>query len=330
MSNLNAGAGRRRTDDVSAQGSQNAIAQEQLNAALHEINGARGIVRFSTAVVQHDKALQRADGPNHAIFLKKAAVRFTRELLPNLEQDIDAWKSWGYATTCNAVSREAGGQEGKEACRAMAARVAQLDHALISQVDPKALSLLSSSFGRHFPIAECRNGMIRIAKVCRDDRSILQELNSQSLALLVNGFSKWPEDCHGAIVAIAREVHHRADQLSRSKPQELSTLVNGLSKWPQEENTRRAALAIALEVLRRTNQLSGFNPQELANLVNGFAKWPDDCRPAIVAIANEIIHRPGRPDARLAASTSQGLAHLVNGFSKWPEELSWRHSCNRP
>ncbi|WP_412177453.1 shikimate kinase, partial [Mesorhizobium sp. YC-39] len=320
VSNLNAGAGRRRTDDVSAQGSQNAIAQEQLNAALHEINGARGIVRFSTAVVQHDKALQRADGPNHAIFLKKAAVRFTRELLPNLEQDIDAWKSWGYATTCNAVSREAGGQEGKEACRAMAARVAQLDHALISQVDPKALSLLSSSFGRHFPIAECRNGMIRIAKVCRDDRSILQELNSQSLALLVNGFSKWPEDCHGAIVAIAREVHHRADQLSRSKPQELSTLVNGLSKWPQEENTRRAALAIAREVLRRTNQLSGFNPQELANLVNGFAKWPDDCRPAIVAIANEINHRPGRPDARLAASTSQGLAHLVNGFSKWPED----------
>ncbi|MET3582864.1 hypothetical protein ABID19_005926, partial [Mesorhizobium robiniae] len=325
VSNLDAGPGKRRIDDVSAQHDQHAISETQLNVALHDIYAARDIGRFSRAVVEHDRVLQRAGHANHAMFLQKAAARFARDFVPNWENDVRAWKSWGYATTCNAVSREAGGQAGIEACRAMAARVSQLSDALVNEVEGKALSLFASSFGRHSRAAECRNGMIRIAKVCRDESGILEELNSQSLGLLVNGFSKWPQEStpRQATLAIAAEICRRARQLSDFPSQNLSTLVNGFSKWA-EPNARQALTAIAGEVLRRSRRrnvwLSDFGHQELSNMVNGFAKWPEDCRGALVAIASEVSHRAGVPDARFSAFTSQGLANLVNGFCKCPEE----------
>ncbi|WP_051390109.1 XopAD/skwp family type III secretion system effector [Bradyrhizobium sp. Ec3.3] len=294
---------------------------EELNAALQEIDRARDIRGFSIAVVDHAKRLRGAD---LATFLQKAAgdfeARFVGQLVGNIRS------AWGYATACNAVSREGGGRAGIEVCRALAARVSRLDDTLMRKVEPKALSLFASSFGRHAWAEECRNGAIRIAEFCRYDTGVLRELNCQSLSLLANGFSKWPEEseCRDATLAIADELLNRArrgaDGLRSFPPQQLSHLVNGFSKWPQRTATRRATLRIADEVLGRVEQLSRFTYQDLANLANGFSKWPDRTatREATLAIADEVLFR----GAKLSNCPDQELAALVNAFSKWPDTMA--------
>ncbi|MCP1838920.1 shikimate kinase [Bradyrhizobium sp. USDA 4524] len=292
---------------------------DELNAALRDLDHVRDIRAFSTAVVQHDKRLRKADREDHERFLEKAAVDFKTEFVSRLEENIRAGRSWGYATTCNVVSREAGGRAGVEACRALAARLSQLEDALITKVDPNALSLFALSFGRNLRAAECRNGVIRIAQFCLDQEGrLLQKLNSQNLSLLLNGISKLPdqEDIRKAVLAIAREVCDGGRQLARFHEQDLANLVNGFSKWPGQDDAGRAVLAIAREVCDDGRQLARFNEQDLANLVNGFSKWPgqDDAGRAVLAIAREVCD-DGR---RLARFHEQELANLVNGFSKWP------------
>jgi len=318
-SRLGAGPGRLPFDHVAAQSFNDA----PLNNALHDMSIARDITKFSCAVVEHDKRLQ--GHAHHATFLQKAASEFTRQFVPKWEQDVRTRTTWGYATSCNAMSREPGGHAGMEACRAMAAQVSRLGNAL-NDVESKTLSLFVLSFSRYPRVAECRDGMIRIAKVFHEQRGAVSELNSQSLALLVNGFSKWPEqeDAREATVAVAAEIRRRRAGLCDFGPQNLANVVNGLSKWPQEAECCGAIDAIADEVCDRAEKkagLSGFNSQALANLVNGFSKAPEleNSRQATVVIANEVCHLAEKK-AGLSGFHPRALAILVNGFSKWPED----------
>ncbi|WP_420969587.1 XopAD/skwp family type III secretion system effector [Bradyrhizobium sp. B120] len=276
-------------------------------------------------MVEHNKGLQAAGAEVHAAFIQKAATLFRSQFVTCFEDDIRRGKSWGYATTCNAVTSEAGGEEGVEVCKMMATRVSELDGALVRKVDPKALSLFAASFGRHSQSSTCRNGTVRIAEFCRDEGSTLEAMNSHSLSLLVNGFSKWPQrtETLEGTEAAARVVWRRADRRSRLAdfdPQHLANLVNGFSKWPDAPASRQAAVAVAAEVTRRGARLSDFNQQELASLVNGFSKWPQEewSRQATTAIAGQIARRDRR--VRLSDFNHQELANLVNGFSKWPQE----------
>ncbi|WP_245509352.1 shikimate kinase [Bradyrhizobium zhanjiangense] len=295
---------------------------DELNAALREIASARDIGPFSRAVVRYSKQLRKQDDLSE--FLQTAAARFDARFVAQLEENIRS--SWGYATTCNAVSREAGGEAGIQACRSLAVRVSRLDKTLMKQMNPSTLSLFASSFGRHPTAAECREAVVNIAEFCCDESFAFQELQSQSLALLVNGFGKWPaeESCGQATAAIAREVC--SARLSEYTPQNLGNLVNGFSKWPDRPHCAQAAGLLAGEICRRAacnNGLCDFNQQGLSNLVNGFGKWPDDrCGRAIVAIAKEIVARADQ----LPDFTSQALANLVNGFRKWPEEDDCRRA----
>ncbi|WP_236000416.1 XopAD/skwp family type III secretion system effector [Bradyrhizobium uaiense] len=264
--------------------------------------------------------------PELTTFLQKAATHFKDVFVPRWEDDVRRGNSWGYATTCNAVSQPAGGQAGLRACQAMAGQVSRLDRRLMKKVEPKALSLLALSFGRHPDSTTCRDATKKIARFCRDENWVLHELNSQNLSLLVNGFSKWPKevDCRDGIVAAAREVDGR-DRLSDFSPQCLSNLVNGFSKWPEETTCGQATAAIANEILG-VDRLYGFNNQGLANLANAFSKWSDEtaCSQATVAIANEVLG-PARRADRLSGFNSQGLASLVNAFSKRSDETA----CSR-
>ncbi|NRP75567.1 Shikimate kinase [Ensifer psoraleae] len=321
-----AGPGRRRFDHVAAQSFKDA----RLNDALHDISFAHDINQFSCAVLDHDKRLQGQ--AHHATFLQKAASEFTRQFVPRWEQDVRARNTWGYATSCNAISREPGGRAGMEACRAMAAQVSRLGSAL-NDVESKTLSLLVLSFSRYPRLAECRDGTIRIANFFHKQRGALSELNGQNVALLVNGLSKWPEDCRGTIAAIAGEVCHRADRsmtgLSGFGPQQLAILVNGFSKLRAAECSR-ATIAIASELCHRADRpkagLSGFDPQHLANLVNGFSKLrAAECSRAIDTIAGEVCDRADKK-AGLSGFNSQHLANLVNGFSK-ERELGNSHQA---
>ncbi|WP_346771293.1 XopAD/skwp family type III secretion system effector [Bradyrhizobium sp. 87] len=319
-----AGPGRRRFVHVAEQSFKRGYS-ELLSNALHDISFAGDITKFSCAVVEYDRKLQgRAD---HATFLQKAASEFKREFVPRWEQDIRARNTWGYATSCNTMSREAGGQAGVEACRAMAAQVSSLGNAL-NDVESKTLSLFVLSFSRYPGAAECCNGMIRIARFFREQRGALSELNAQSLALLVNGFSKCPEqeNSREATIAVAAEIRRRAPGLSDFGPQSLAIVVNGLSKWPEDAECHGAIRAIASEVRHRAGRrdvwLSDFSPQNLATVVNGLSKWPEEaeCRGAMRAIAVEVRRRAGRRDVWLADFDPQALANLVNGFSKWPQD----------
>ncbi|QOZ23997.1 XopAD/skwp family type III secretion system effector [Bradyrhizobium sp. CCBAU 51753] len=322
-------------DDVATQSTRSAILEQQSNEALHAIYFARDIVGFSRAVVNYNRQLQAAGGGGHAAFMQKAAVQFRTQFVTRFEDDIRRGKSWGYATACNAVTREAGGQEGLEACKAMATRLTGLSGALLREVDPKALSLFATSFGRHPQSRTCRNGTITIAEFCRDHGGTLGALNSQSLSLLVNGFSKWPQraEMRQGTEAVAREVRHRAGRrmhLSDFDQQNLANLVNGFSKWPHAANCRDAMVTVADEVVRRASRdfgLSVFDHQALANLVNGFEKCPEEevfCQ-ATVRIAGEVLRRSRRD--RLSEFTHQELANLVQGFGKWKEETAAREAA---
>ncbi|MGL3210899.1 hypothetical protein [Bradyrhizobium sp. BR 1433] len=163
-----------------------------LNAALNEIERTSHISDFSTTVVKHGKKLQIV--ADRAMFLQRAAADFQLRFVASFEDNIRAGKSWGYATTCNVVSREAAGQPGIEVCKAIADRVSRLDDDLIGKVQCNTLSLLASSFGRYSAMADCRNGTIRIAAFCLGKSGVVQRLNSQHVSLLVNAFGKWPEE----------------------------------------------------------------------------------------------------------------------------------------
>ncbi|WFU40169.1 shikimate kinase [Bradyrhizobium sp. CB82] len=272
--------------------------------------------------MRHAKRLRM---PHIATFLERVSADFSSKFVPRLKEKI-RW-SWGYATTCNAISQEAGGEAGQQACRGLAARISRLDRRLMKEIEPRAISLLVLSFGRHASSPECRDGTTRIAHFCCDEAQVIQRMDGQSLALLVNGFSKWPEEnaCRRAMVAIAGNVD--AGRLSDFDPQNLANLVNGFSKRPRERACRRATVAIARELIRRpADQLARFDKQQLANLVNGFSKWAleQDCGMATVAIAKEIAARAKR-DNWLQGLDPQHLANLVNGFGKWPQE----QACSR-
>ncbi|WP_128943614.1 hypothetical protein [Bradyrhizobium zhanjiangense] len=140
--------------------------QTSLRRALGEIDCASDIVEFSTVVVTRDKQLRNVD---HSLFQEKAVVEFQFRFLPSFEESIRAGRSWGYATTCNALSRKAGGQTGQDGCEGIASRVSQLDDVLIGTVGVRAFSLFAASFGRHFKRAECRCGGIRIVQLTQSE-----------------------------------------------------------------------------------------------------------------------------------------------------------------
>ncbi|MBO4227559.1 shikimate kinase [Bradyrhizobium neotropicale] len=296
---------------------------DDVNAALAEIAGARDIDAFSRAVVRYSKQFRRQDLTE---FLQGAAAHFETRFVPQLEGNIGA--SWPYAMTCNAVTKDGAAEAGANACRALAARLARLDDAQLKQVDPRAFSLFASSFGRHSRFAECRDGTTRIAEFCRDQPPVLNRLSSQDLSLLVNGFSKWPEQgaCRQAACVVADIVS--ADNLSDFEIQHLAISVNGFSKWPQEAACGRATIAVASELVRLgAGGLFRATEQQLANLVNGFAKWPQDGNlgRAEVLVAAEIDRRAsGR--FGLTGFKPKDLAMLVNAFASKVEEECVRAS----
>ncbi|MCP3460288.1 XopAD/skwp family type III secretion system effector [Bradyrhizobium sp. CCGUVB23] len=333
-------AAKRRIDEVTAQSLHGLTSEAhrragpdeaKLREAIDTIDRAcraHDFYTFSTAVVDHTKQghPKQLRMPGLAAFLQRAATHFEREFVHVWEDDVRRRRTWGYATTCNAVSREAGGEAGIKACKAMAARVLELDDAQIKKLDPRAPSLFASSFGRHPESKTCRNATMRIAEFYRDESGALWDLKSQSLSLLANGFSKWPAEdiCREGTVAIAGVVVAHRAELSDHNEQHLANLVNGFSKWPKEENCRRATVAIAREI-RDGRRLSGLLPLGLANLVNGFSKWPNEeaTIDAAVTIAKEIRAR-AREATGLSNFPARELATLANSFSKWPEEAGCR------
>ncbi|MHC2395791.1 hypothetical protein ACVMGC_000335, partial [Bradyrhizobium barranii subsp. barranii] len=181
-SDLSARPGKRRVDDVTAQSIHGASLERRygsssvLNMALRDIDRARDVYGFSGAVANYGRQLRMLDKPT---FLQKAAADFRYRFVARLEEDIRAGESWSYAKTCNAVSGEAGGREGMEACKALAARVSRLDDALMYEVEDRALALLAVSFGRNSRVPECRRGAIRIAEFCCNESRGLRRQTDQ-------------------------------------------------------------------------------------------------------------------------------------------------------
>ncbi|WP_377829320.1 methyl-accepting chemotaxis protein [Bradyrhizobium lupini] len=195
---------------------------------------ARDISAFSDVAVHRSNQLQ---GPDAAEFLQRAATDFVARFVPQLRENVRSL--WDYARTCNEVSKDAAGEAGRDACKAVAAQVSRLDKALMNRMgDPRALSLLAVSFGRHRRQPKCRDGIVSIAKYCSDGERAVQDVEIQSLALLATGFSKWPaeKECFQATTAIAREVCTRG-RLSDYSWQHLASFVNCFSKWPGGEET---------------------------------------------------------------------------------------------
>ncbi|SFQ08892.1 hypothetical protein SAMN05216330_11551 [Bradyrhizobium sp. Ghvi] len=120
------------------------------------------IVEFSAVVFTRDEQLRNAD---HSVFLQKAAAECRSRFLPSFQKSIRAGRSWGYATTCNALSRKAGAQAGRDVCERIVSRVSHLTTFCLGRWELGALSIFAASFGRHSKRAECRRGAITIVQL---------------------------------------------------------------------------------------------------------------------------------------------------------------------
>ncbi|MHA6882714.1 XopAD/skwp family type III secretion system effector [Ralstonia pseudosolanacearum] len=151
-------------------------------------------------------------------------------------------------------------------------------------------------------------------------------LLGRDMSLLINAFSKWPEDeaCRVGAQLLAGVVADEPDALLspvQYQPQSLARLVGGVSKWPEDKTCRQAAAVLAGALWQRRQELDNpedFKPQELAMCLNGLSKFTDAaCEQAAMAVAGAVVSRKAELlDPR--AFPSQHLAMILNGLSKWP------------
>lgn len=151
-------------------------------------------------------------------------------------------------------------------------------------------------------------------------------LLGRDMSLLINAFSKWPEDeaCRAGAQLLAGVVADEQDALLspvQYQPQSLARLIGGVSKWPDDKTCRQAAAVLGGALWQRRKELDNpedFKPQELAMCLNGLSKFTDAaCEQAAMAVAGAVISRKAELfDPR--AFPSQYLAMILNGLSKWP------------
>ncbi len=156
----------------------------------------------------------------------------------------------------------------------------------------------------------------------RDSNPLL----GRDVSLLINAFSKWPEDdaCRVGVQLLAGVVACEQEALrseTQYQPQALARIVNGVSKWPEDKNCRQAAAAVAEALWQRRDELDNpadFKPHELAMCLNGLSKFTEDaCERAAMAVAGAVTSR----NAQLLDPkelTPQNLSMVLNGLSKWP------------
>nr|WP_232520334.1 XopAD/skwp family type III secretion system effector [Ralstonia solanacearum] len=157
-------------------------------------------------------------------------------------------------------------------------------------------------------------------------------LLGRDMSLLINAFSKWPEDdaCRVGVQLLAGVVACEKDALLLStqyQPQALARIFNGVSKWPEDKNCREAAVTLAEALWQRRDELDNpgdFKPQELAMCLNGLSKFTDNaCEQAAMAVAGAVISRSAELlDPK--GFTPQNLSMLLNGLSKWPQQETAR------
>ncbi|MDA9465021.1 hypothetical protein XH87_10500 [Bradyrhizobium sp. CCBAU 53415] len=94
--------------------------------------------------ITRDKQLRNVD---YSVFQQKAVLSFNLTSA-EFRGKHPRRKIVGLPTTCNALSRKAGGQAGQDVCQRIASRVSQLDDVLIGKVGIRALSIFAPSFGR--------------------------------------------------------------------------------------------------------------------------------------------------------------------------------------
>lgn len=123
-------------------------------------------------------------------------------------------------------------------------------------------------------------------------------LLGRDMSLLINAFSKWPEDeaCRVGAQLLAGVVADEQDALLspvQYQPQALARLVGGVSKWPDDKTCRQAAAAVAGALWQRRQELDNpeaFKPQELAMCLNGLSKFTDAaCEQAAMAVAGAVL-----------------------------------------
>ncbi|WP_197340259.1 XopAD/skwp family type III secretion system effector [Ralstonia solanacearum] len=156
----------------------------------------------------------------------------------------------------------------------------------------------------------------------RDNNPLL----GRDVSLLINAFSKWPEDkaCRMGVQLLAGVVARDTEALLspvQYQPQALARIFNGVSKWPDDPHCTQAAEVLAEALWQRREELvnaQDFKPQELAMCLNGLSKFTSDaCERAAIAAADAVIWRHAELlDPK--AFTPQNLSMVLNGLSKWP------------
>lgn len=203
------------------------------------------------------------------------------------------------------------------------------------------ISLLINAFSRQSIDMSLNDGIATLALLIIMEKRQLaspKHYDPQSLAIMVNGLSKWlhVEPCRLAGIVLAQQVTTRLRIPGYAiyfDPQHLANLINGLSKWPDDEFCGNACIALANVVSARLRISGGaqeFTPQNLANLVNGLSKWPREeaCKQTGVAVANVICrlleaHGDQRPFTALA------LEIIVKSMRKWPHEPPCQEAMRR-
>ncbi len=187
----------------------------------------------------------------------------------------------------------------------------------LPRLDGKQLALLANAFSKHTGSARCERAVARLANQLLHEP--VEVLAAQSVALLLNAVSRWPDN--GACRAAAEHLAVRLDRDDRLRralsAQEVASALNALSKWPEADACQKAAEHLAARLDRESGLLRAMDAQGVANALNALSKWPEAA--ACSAAGERLAARLDRDDGLLRAMNAQGVANALSALSKWPE-----------
>ncbi|RLM28245.1 hypothetical protein BIY29_00895 [Brenneria alni] len=155
----------------------------------------------------------------------------------------------------------------------------------------------------------------------------------RDLGLLINAFSKWPDDrlCMSGLRALADMIVLNKDQLYVYTTKTLAIIANGLSKTPDGDANLQAMEQVSAALHRRKNQLDDhrqLKPQDLSNIIGGMSKFPDSeaCRQAVFDIAAALPawkKELGNP----RQFNLQAISNIVSALGKFPDKERCRNAA---
>ncbi|MHA6823507.1 XopAD/skwp family type III secretion system effector [Ralstonia pseudosolanacearum] len=301
-------------------------AQLTSNNILAQRNGCGQALVFLDPAVSADENARRMG--NYLWVLSQSSAPAGRYGQRQLERCVDLAASYLFKTNwfdqapCtqlsnlgNLLSKYPSRPAAMEAIAWIAGQV--LAPARLPRLNGKQLALLANAFSKNTDSQRCERAVARIASQGLDDCA--EALATQSVSLLLNAMSKWPDNaiCRTAAESLATWLAEDVGMLREMSAQHVASTFNALSKWPESDACGKVVERLAERVAKESRLRQALSAQQVANALNAMSKWPKAA--ACRAGALHLARRVADDDRILSTLNPQGVAIALNALCKWPD-----------